>query len=165
MLEHGSRMIRAPVRWFVDIVVASIVVLAMLACSTGRIGANRLPSTGIDDAWAGGGANRGLGVSDGHRASGGTDDVPSGAQTRPSKIDALGHVADRSRRVVERRAAAVLGATTSRSAGTVVIFVVNSNGSMTPVTLRRRGNVYVGPMGEWYGAPPIQEQLKPVYGF
>jgi outer membrane lipoprotein SlyB len=49
-------------------------------------------------------------------------------------------------------------------ANTVVVNVTNSNGSMTPVILRRAGNVYVGPKGEQYTTLPTAEQLKPIYG-
>jgi hypothetical protein len=49
---------------------------------------------------------------------------------------------------------------------TVTINVTNSNGSITPVTLRRQGVVYIGPRGETYTTLPTQEQLKQAgYGF
>lgn len=51
------------------------------------------------------------------------------------------------------------------AANTVVINVANSNGSITPVTLRRQGSEYIGPKGEHYIQLPTPEQLKPVYGF
>ena len=50
-------------------------------------------------------------------------------------------------------------------ANTVVINVKNSNGSITPVTLHRNGNVYVGPKGEQYTQLPTEDQLRSVYGF
>jgi hypothetical protein len=50
-------------------------------------------------------------------------------------------------------------------ASTVVINVQNSNGSYTPVTLRRAGNQYIGPRGEYYSALPTEKQLKVAYGF
>lgn len=53
----------------------------------------------------------------------------------------------------------------NEAAMTTVINVRNSNGSYTPVTLRRAGNQYVGPRGEYYGALPTEEQLKGPYGF
>lgn len=49
-------------------------------------------------------------------------------------------------------------------ANTVVINVTNSNGSITPVILRRSGNVYIGPKGEQYTTLPTAENLKPIYG-
>jgi hypothetical protein len=49
---------------------------------------------------------------------------------------------------------------------TVTINVINSNGSITPVTLRKQGVVYIGPRGETYTTLPTQEQLKQAgYGF
>lgn len=48
---------------------------------------------------------------------------------------------------------------------TVVINVNNSNGSVTPITLHRQGNLYVGPRGEYYTQLPSEDQLRPVYGF
>ncbi|MDO8730462.1 MAG: hypothetical protein Q7J69_04675 [Candidatus Omnitrophota bacterium] len=47
---------------------------------------------------------------------------------------------------------------------TVVINVVNSNGSYTPVTLRQEGGSYVGPRGERYLHLPTEEQLQGAYG-
>ena len=52
-----------------------------------------------------------------------------------------------------------------QSANTVLINVKNTNGSVTPVTLTRQGNFYVGPRGEQYIALPTEDQLRPVYGF
>ncbi|MBN1391852.1 MAG: hypothetical protein JW947_03505 [Sedimentisphaerales bacterium] len=49
---------------------------------------------------------------------------------------------------------------------TVTVNIMNSNGSITPVTLRREGVVYIGPRGETYPTMPTQEQLKQAgYGF
>ena len=48
---------------------------------------------------------------------------------------------------------------------TVIVNVVNSNGSVTPVKLRRKGTGYVGPRGEYYETLPTSEQLEPAYGF
>jgi hypothetical protein len=49
---------------------------------------------------------------------------------------------------------------------TVTINITNSNGSITPVTLRREGAVYIGPRGETYTTLPTPEQLKQAgYGF
>ena len=49
---------------------------------------------------------------------------------------------------------------------TVTINITNSNGSITPVRLRRQGVVYIGPRGETYTTLPTAEQLKQAgYGF
>ncbi len=50
-------------------------------------------------------------------------------------------------------------------ASTIIINVNNSNGSVTPVTLRRVGHQYVGPRGEYYNTLPTEQQLKGPYGF
>ena len=47
---------------------------------------------------------------------------------------------------------------------TLVVNIMNANGSYTPVTLRQQGNVYVGPRGEQYLSVPTEDQLKAVYG-
>ncbi len=47
---------------------------------------------------------------------------------------------------------------------TVLVNVSNSNGSYTPVTLRREGGSYIGPRGERYLRMPTEEQLQRVYG-
>ena len=49
--------------------------------------------------------------------------------------------------------------------GTVTVWITNSNGSTTPVTLTRQGGSYIGPRGEYYAAMPSNEQLRMVYGF
>ncbi len=64
----------------------------------------------------------------------------------------------------EDRFNAQLGAV-SEMASTVVVNVRNSNGSYTPVTLRRSGNQYIGPRGEYYASLPGEDQLKGPYGF
>ena len=51
-----------------------------------------------------------------------------------------------------------------QEANTAVVNITNSNGSVTPVTLRRSGNVWVGPRGEQYMSMPTADQLKPIYG-
>ena len=52
-----------------------------------------------------------------------------------------------------------------QEAVTSTVNIPNSNGSTTPVLIRRQGNVWVGPKGEQYTSYPTVEQLKPVYGF
>ena len=47
-----------------------------------------------------------------------------------------------------------------RQMNTVTVNVVNSNGSITPVTLRRQGTGYLGPRGEYYSQLPTSEQLR-----
>ena len=52
-----------------------------------------------------------------------------------------------------------------RDANTFIINVHNTNGSITPVYLRRDGNTYWGPRGEMYQNIPTEDQLRKVYGF
>ncbi len=53
----------------------------------------------------------------------------------------------------------------NEAATTAVVNVKNSNGSYTPVVIRKVGNQFVGPRGEYYNAMPTEEQLKGPYGF
>ena len=46
-----------------------------------------------------------------------------------------------------------------------IIQVHNSNGSITPVEVEKKGDIFIGPKGEQYEQLPTEEQLKPVYGF
>ena len=46
----------------------------------------------------------------------------------------------------------------------VTVWITNSNGSQTPVRLRKDGPGYIGPRGERYPSIPTQEQLKQLYG-
>ncbi len=48
---------------------------------------------------------------------------------------------------------------------TVTVNVTNSNGSVTPVKLKKDGAGYIGPKGERYDHLPTEAELKPVYGF
>ena len=48
---------------------------------------------------------------------------------------------------------------------TVTVNITNSNGSISPVVLRKQGVSYVGPRGEYYNHLPTPEELKPIYGF
>jgi len=48
---------------------------------------------------------------------------------------------------------------------TTTVNVTNSNGSISPVVLRKQGVSYVGPKGEYYNHLPTPEELKPIYGF
>lgn len=46
----------------------------------------------------------------------------------------------------------------------MVINVPNSDGTFTPVKLKRTENGYIGPQGELYTAHPTVEELKVLYG-
>jgi len=53
---------------------------------------------------------------------------------------------------------------TVTDANTALIRVPNSDGSTTPITLKRQGGVWVGPRGETYNTLPTPEELRPRYG-
>lgn len=65
----------------------------------------------------------------------------------------LGNEADKSRMQQDIRAQ-------GQAANTYVVNVHNSNGSISPVTLQRAGNVWIGPRGEQYTAIPDESQLR-----
>ena len=48
---------------------------------------------------------------------------------------------------------------------TVTVWVANSNGSRTSVSLRRSRPGFIGPGNEWYSNMPTEKQLRIVYGF
>ena len=47
----------------------------------------------------------------------------------------------------------------------VTVNVTNSNGSVSPVKLRKQGVGYVGPQNEYYDHLPTGEELQSIYGF
>ena len=47
---------------------------------------------------------------------------------------------------------------------TVTVNVPNTNGGYTAVVLKRSGNGYVGPQGEYYDQIPTMAQLQAMYG-
>jgi len=53
---------------------------------------------------------------------------------------------------------------TTYSGDTVTVNVPNSNGSYTAVVLKRSGNGYLGPQGEYYEQVPTTAQLQAMYG-
>lgn len=77
----------------------------------------------------------------------------------------VGNERDRRADRAETSQARAEAAAATEAANTQVVNITNSNGSVTPVTVRRQGTVWVGPRGEQYNALPTEEQLKPVYGF
>jgi Glycine zipper len=48
--------------------------------------------------------------------------------------------------------------------GSVIINVPNDSGGYTAVVLRRSGNGFLGPQGEYYDTMPAAEQLSALYG-
>lgn len=54
--------------------------------------------------------------------------------------------------------------TTTYSGDTATVNVPNTNGGYTAVVLKRSGNGYVGPQGEYYDQIPTTAQLQAMYG-
>jgi len=54
--------------------------------------------------------------------------------------------------------------TTTYSGDAVTVNVPNSSGGLTAVVLKRSGNGYVGPQGEYYDQVPSRAQLQAMYG-
>ncbi len=47
----------------------------------------------------------------------------------------------------------------------VTVNIINSNGSISKIRLRKQGVGYVGPNGEYYGHLPAPSELEPIYAF
>jgi hypothetical protein len=69
--------------------------------------------------------------------------------------------------IVEQPAPVVVAQTPpseTYSGDTVTVNVPNSNGGYTAVVLKRSGNGYLGPQGEYYDQVPTVAQLQAMYG-
>lgn len=66
--------------------------------------------------------------------------------------------------IVAQPAPVVSAPTTTYSGDTVTINVPNNNGGYTAVVLKRSGNGFVGPQGEYYDQIPTTAQLQAMYG-
>jgi uncharacterized protein YcfJ len=98
-----------------------------------------------------------------HGAFGNREGVAAGAAIGGLLGGTMGHQKDQTRTQMNEMNNRVSAA--NEAANTVVVNVNNSNGSVTPVTIRRVGNQYVGPRGEYYNSLPTEAQLKVAYGF
>ena len=56
------------------------------------------------------------------------------------------------------------GKTKKIKSSSTVVWINNSDGSKTPITLQKEGSTYIGPAGEKYTSLPKEEQLKLLYG-
>ena len=99
----------------------------------------------------------GVGAGVGALAGGDTEGTLIGAAVGGGIGYILGNEADKKKTNVSQ-------APTSQS-GTETVWVSNSNGSKTPVKLKRDGSGYIGPKGERYSTRPTEEQLRQAYGF
>jgi len=106
-------------------------------------------------ALIGGGAGAGVGQVIGHD----TKSTLIGAGVGAAAGYMVGNESDKKKAATERDQL-------RQQMNTVTVNVTNSNGSVTPITLRRQGASYIGPRGEYYSQLPTSEQLRQAgYGF
>ena len=136
--------------------------LAFAGCATSQDGG---PSSAAKTGGLGTLAGAGLGAIIGHQSGHTAEGAIIGAAAGGVGGYAIGNEQDKSAMQGQLNATQAQANAAAAAANTVVINVHNSNGSITPVTLTRQGNIYVGPKGEQYTALPTEDQLKSVYGF
>ncbi len=110
------------------------------------------------DAQTGALAGGALGAAAGQAIGGDTEGTLIGAGVGAAGGYMIGNERDKAKAARERQSIGEM-------ANTHVVNVQNSNGSTTPVTLRRVGSRWIGPRGEEYSSLPTSGQLKPIYGF
>jgi len=111
------------------------------------------------DAQTGALIGTGVGAGVGALAGGDTESTLIGAAVGGGAGYMLGSEGDKKKAAADRESI-------RQELNTVTINITNSNGSITPVRLRKQGVVYVGPRGETYTSLPTEEQLKQAgYGF
>ncbi len=136
-------------QWMVGLMAASVAWF-QTGCAT----------TDADRATAlGAGAGAGLGMVLGHNFGHSEHDRLLGAAAGALVGGTLARQ-HAERRELERRLDAV-----QQQQVFTTVWIPNSNGSRTPVTLRAaEGGQYIGPRGEYYAGLPSPEQLRSVYG-
>ena len=107
----------------------------------------------------------GLGAVIGHQSGETGEGAAIGAAAGAVGGYVLGNEQDKVQMQAQTEQAVQAANAAASTANTVVINVKNSNGSITPVTLQRQGNLYMGPKGEYYTQLPNEDQLRSVYGF
>ena len=127
---------------------------ALMGCASTGTASNRAPV----GALLGGLLGAGLGAIVGHQSGHTAEGAAIGGALGAGGGYVLGNEQDKTQMQAQTWQA-------QQSANMVVINVTNSNGSITPVTLQRAGNEYIGPKGEHYLQLPTPEQLRPAYGF
>jgi hypothetical protein len=117
-----------------------------------------LVSTGCqNDAQTGALAGGLIGAAAGQAIGGNTEGTLIGGAVGAGGGYIIGNESDKSKAAQEAQYS-------REQANTYVVNIRNSNGSITPVTLRRMGNMWVGPNGEQYENIPSQQQLQGMYG-
>ncbi len=107
----------------------------------------------------------GLGAVVGHQSGHTAEGAAIGGALGAGGGYIVGNEQDKAQLQAQNAQAMQAASNANAAANTVVINVTNSNGSITPVTLQRQGNEYIGPKGEHYLQMPTPEQLRSVYGF
>jgi outer membrane lipoprotein SlyB len=143
-------------------VVALIAGIGLAGCATTSDGGY---SKASQNAVIGSLVGAGLGAVIGHQSGETGAGAAIGAAVGGAGGYVIGNEQDKSRNEFDKSQMRAETAQALQTANTVVINVSNSNGSITPVTLRRQGNLYVGPKGEFYPQLPTEAQLRQVYGF
>ena len=141
-----------------------VVGLAFAGCATSQESGGG-PSSAAKTGGLGALAGAGLGAIVGHQSGHTAEGAVIGAAAGGAGGYILGNEKDKTQMQNQVNAAQAQANQAQVQANTVVINVHNSNGSITPVTITRQGNIYVGPKGEQYTALPTEDQLKSVYGF
>ena len=144
--------------------VAIVIGLALTGCATSQESGGG-PSSAAKTGGLGALAGAGLGAVIGHQSGHTAEGAAIGGALGAGGGYVIGNEKDKAAMQSQVNAAQAQANQAAVQANTVVINVTNSNGSITPVTLTRQGNLYVGPKGEQYTSLPTEEQLKKVYGF
>ena len=109
------------------------------------------------DAQTGALAGGVLGAAAGQAIGGDTEGTLIGAGVGAAGGYMIGNERDKARAAREREM-------NRQMATTHIVHVQNSNGSTTPITLRRVGGRWIGPNGEEYSSLPTEQQLRAMYG-
>lgn len=139
--------------------VLTVAGVGLIGCAS--TGGNKAPQGALIGSLLGAGLGAVIGHQSGETAAGAL--IGGAAGGAGGYI--LGNEQDKAQMQAQTAAANQTAYAASQAANTLVLNVTNSNGSITPVTLQRIGNEYIGPKGEHYLQVPTPEQLRAVYGF
>ena len=146
-------------------VAGAVLAIGLVAgCATSKDSGGGM-SSGAKTGGLGALAGAGLGAIIGHQSGHTAEGAAIGGALGAGGGYVIGNEKDKAQMQEDLAAAQAQANAANAAANTVVINVHNSNGSITPVTLTRQGNIYVGPKGEQYTTLPTEDQLKGIYGF
>ena len=136
-----------------------VTILLAVGVSLGLVFAGGCESDSQKGAGLGALAGAGVGAIVGHQSGKTAEGALIGGAVGGGAGYMLGNEGDKKKAAAEREEL-------RQQLNTVTVNITNSNGSITPVTLRKQGVVYIGPKGETYTTLPTEEQLKQAgYGF